>query len=361
MSYATHGHAMLLAKLGADVTVIAPGQGSDALECPTTGDYAVRRYDIGGSGLPWSPVTGQVDQFLSDVARTSPDIVISEGWYTWATTLLPRIRPFAKHVVLASHGAAEKRLTSLSPDRIFRANVYRLFERFMSGRIINSLSAAVVLSRFEDNDRFSDTAHFAKHGIPVFACPNFSAFEPKLAARTLPQVKCLLHVGEMAENKNQIAAISLLASLPADYSLEFAFPLPNDYMLKVQATAAGLGVSSRVVYTQGLDRGQLQPVYDRASLLLILSRTEAQPIVAVDALCRALPFASTSVGCMPEMAAMGGGIVAALADLRQAILTIHASPGAYADRSRAALVSHRQNFSRAQASQVMQELLGRLA
>src|SRR4051812_37605799 len=95
MTYATHVHASLLQELGANVTVIAPAASPAHVTDAT--DYTVRRFELRGSGLPWSPLGGELDAVVRFTEREKPDIVIAEGWFTTGAALLPQLARFSRH------------------------------------------------------------------------------------------------------------------------------------------------------------------------------------------------------------------------------------------------------------------------
>lgn len=357
MTYAAHGHAQVLTELGANVTVIASRNGSKDFECPRDLGYKIKLFDISGSGMPWSRVRGDLAGLLAHAQAERPDIAISEGWYTWGTHLLPKLRAHCRHAVISSHGSADKSIGSRTPSEIFRSIVYRYIEKFHLEDIYKSLSAAIVLTDLEDNDRFNDITQFRRRKIPVFVSSNVSIYTPAQESRQLPSIRRLLHVGEMLPHKNQLLAIELLAGLPPDYELELAFPAETWYSNQVRQLALERQVAQRVYYTVGRNRLQLEASFDNASALLVLSRTEAQPIVAVDALCKGIPFASTPVGCMREMQ---GGVVGLAGELRNAILSIHASPTIYAKFSATALQFYQRSYERTNSRHALQQAMNSL-
>lgn len=356
MTYAAHARAEMLRELGADVTVVAPATtgAADAIDP----GYPVRRFDVRGSGMPWSPVRGDVRGLKEFAARERPGVVISEGWYTWGAWLLPWVRAAGSHAVLASHGAADKSVGRAAPSAVGRALAYRAFERFGLHGILRSLSAAIVLSTIEDDERFSDNAQFRRAGVPTYVCPNVSAYAPAPAPRTLPSVRTLLHVGEMLPHKNQLLGVEVLRALPSEYRFAFAFPVRTPYFDRLRVAVELAGLAGRVEYVEGRNRAQLEEVFDRASCVMILSPAkDTQPIVAVDALRKALPFVSTPVGCMREME---GGLVAPPAGLAASVLRVHGSAEAYSGFSAAAADFYARRYERAISVKALGDLLGQL-
>lgn len=358
MSYATHAHADLLSELGADVTVIA----SDNERKPDFSyeklPYKTAFFPIYGTGLPWNRIKGNPEKLIAFTAKEKPDIIIAEGWFTWGAELLPSLRRFARHAILASHGSADKSITNLSPPTALRALTYHYIEAFSLKKIYKILSAAIVLSESDSRERFADIPKFKEFGVPLYVIPNFSIYETARAPRTVPEKKILLHVGEMLPHKNQLLGIQALSHLPEDYSLELAFPKETDYFARVKEATSNANLKNRVFYTIGRSRSELEQRFTEASALLILSPAkDTQPIVAVDALCKALPFVSTPVGCMPEML---GGIIAKPAEFSASIIKLH-KPQNYPQYSWSALNFYENHYSRSHAKEKLASLINDIA
>lgn len=353
MTYASHGHARILAKLGAEVWLVVGSSGESKERPSVTDDYQVKTFNVSGSGLPWSRIRGDLAAVFEFARGLAPDLVIAEGWYTWGAAILPQLHGYSRHCVISSHGAADKLVGDIKPSRIFRSLVYRYFEKFQSGKILDVLSAAMVLSLRADNDRFADQRQFKQRKIPTFVSPNFSNYCAAISPRSLRPARQLLHIGEMCANKNQQLAVRTLVDLPQNYRLELAFPEENEYSKNIKLEARRLGVGNRIKYTVGLNRDQLEASFQCASLLLILSHTEAQPIVAIDAICTGLPFVATPVGCMAEFE---GGLIAEPSNIAAAIQSIHASADIYKSFSRAAIA----HYHKACSALISEQSLGRL-
>ena len=357
MTYATHVHAELLSELGAEVTVIAPCEpGVEA--GPGDLGYAVRRFAVSGSGMPWSPVRGRVTELIAWTAQERPDIVIAEGWFTPGARLLRALKPHARHVVLSSHGSADLTLKRASLAQLGRHLAYRWTEVTEVRRTARAVSAAILLTRFRDRDRFRDAAVFDLYGVPAFIAANPSTYSAPEAPRTLSETPAMLHVGEMTPHKNQRLAVEVLAGLPATTRLTLAYPRPTPYLQQVLDTADRLGVRARVRLVEGHDRTALESVFDASDLLLITSVSEAQPIIAADALIKGMPFVSTPVGCMPEFM---GGTVAKPGDLTAAAAGILADRQVYRRVSAEAREYYEAHLARSKAMRSLGDMLGALA
>lgn len=330
MTYATHVHATMLRELGADVTVIAPA--ADDANMAEAIDYRVRRFAVSGSGLPWNPLRGDVDGIKDLTAADRPDIVIAEGWFTPGAVLLPHFRQHARHLVLASHGSADLSIERPSPAHVARSLAYRWEEATRTRSIIKMLSGAIILSAWEDRDRFRDVTWLRKAGTPTYVCPNVSTYAPTDGHTLRADRVDLIQIGEMKPHKAPERAVQALAALSARFHLNLVFPRETEHLAHVLSLAERLRVRDRLHLVIGKKRSELEPVVAACDVLLITSPSkDVQPIVAVDSLAKGLPFVSTDVGCMREFS---GGIVTQADDMADAITRICRDADSYAQFSR---------------------------
>ncbi len=356
MTYATHVHATLLRELGADVTVVAPRTKSGGIS--ETIDYAVRHFGVSGSGLPWSKLRGDVDGLLRFNAEERPDIVIAEGWFTTGSVLLPRFREHARHVVLSSHGSADLLLEQRRLSHFARAMAYRWEEATRSRAITRQLSAAIVLSSWEDRFRFQDVRRLRQQHVSLYVCPNSSTYVPTMGHALSAERVNLIHVGEMKPHKSPETAVRVLAALPDRFHLTLAFPRETSHLSLVKAVADQAGIRDRLHFIVGRKRSELEPSMADSDVLLITSPSkDVQPIVAVDALAKGVPFVSTNVGCMQEF---GGGIVTTPDRMASAVLSICESDVSYQRFSQEACAYREQSLSPAIARAALAKLLSDL-
>jgi glycosyltransferase involved in cell wall biosynthesis len=357
MTYAAHVRASMLRALGAEVTVIAPM--ADRVHDTEAFDYEVRCFEARGNGLPWNPLRGELDAIVQFAERERPDITIVEGWFTTAAALLPRLRQASRHVVLASHGAADLKAERLHPMHIMRSLAYRWEERTRSPSLMRLMSAAIVLSAYEDCRRFRDIKRFRANGVPLFVCPNTSTYTPTRGHKLRADRCEIIHIGEMKPHKDPKCAVRTLAALPPHFHLTLTFPERTDYLPEVMALAHDLGVGERLSLMIGRSRSELELEMENSDILLITSPSkDVQPIVAVDALAKGVPFVSTDVGCMREF---GGGIVAAPGELALGITTICRDERTYRRYSDEACAYHDRALSPSIAQNSLSKLLASLS
>lgn len=356
MTYAADAHARILTSLGADVTVWVAGKQVDHID--PSQPFDVQYSEISGSGLPWSKLNGDIASVFDNAQISKPDIVIAEGWYTPAALLLPQLKKFCRHAVLASHGAANISRRDHSISEFIRSSAYRFAEKFSRHDILKAISAALILSDYEGDERFADIQDYKKHNIPTFICPNYSSYHPNIFPRKLGSGRRLVHIGEMTENKNQELGVSIISQLPSPYELTFIYPNENKYSYYIKNLVSKYGLENRVKYVIGKQRDELEKLMDDFDLLLILSHSEAQPIVAVDAVAKAVPFVSTPVGCMAQFE---GGLISTKSEFVKNIQKIFYDANSYQKYSTSALKYYQNHLCLEVAKLSLDRMINNLA
>lgn len=307
MSYAADGHASIFAELGWDVTIMVANLPLGEDISGHSRSWRATGSGLSGSGLPWSPLKGDVEGLLEFTEADKANLILIEGWYSSAAALIPLFKSRNFRVVMASHGAADARFDFSSASLFLRTLSYRAAEHLWVPRLARQLDAALILSDYVDNERFADIPRYRKLGLPAYVCPNFSQYQPRRELRKLTPTPTLIHIGEMLPHKNQLMGVQALARLPSNFRLILAYPKPTDYGKMVETAIRALGLEGQVTHVVGQARHELEPIIDSADCLAILTPSkDVQPIVAVDAMTKRLPFVSTRVGCMPELA---GGVI----------------------------------------------------
>jgi len=117
---------------------------------------------------------------------------------------------------------------------------------------------------------------------------------PRIDPPVHESAKLILHVGRLTTVKNQRLAIEALRKLcdrkPAQrYCLLIAGAGPDDAML--QELARSLGVTDRVRFLG--HRNDVDNLMRRCDILLITSRNEAMPLIALEAMYGGIPIVTT--------------------------------------------------------------------
>lgn len=140
------------------------------------------------------------------------------------------------------------------------------------------------------------------------------------------EVAQLLHVGSLNRVKDQTTLLRAMQQLQRE-GVAFRLDVVGEDTLdgEVQALADRLGLGNSVRFHGFLPHTRLRPLMERAALLLVSSRHEADPIVTLEAATVGVPTVGTAVGHIadwaPEAAlAVPVGDAAALAGQTAALL-----------------------------------------
>lgn len=315
ITYATVGHIKLLQSLQFEVTLIT----SKTEIFPDLTDYGIDgltilQFDIYGSGLLWSPVKGQIDAIVDYIETFNPRYLFVEGWYNWGIHILLKTHGSYKKIVF-SHGSAE---IGFNDFLSFARRIgYLLYDNFYNRKLFNKLNGLILLTDYEDNNRFRDLKFARKYSISTFILPNLN--NEMICASSLNYSERFTEgfrvavIGEMSSNKNQSYVFKIINSLEKQIKFDFFFPNENLYSKNFNKKTSELFLKHRIFTHIGLNRKEINIyIKNNVDLLLILSRTEAQPIVLIDALHLGIPFLSTPVGCISNF---NGGVYCGLNEI----------------------------------------------
>jgi glycosyltransferase involved in cell wall biosynthesis len=111
----------------------------------------------------------------------------------------------------------------------------------------------------------------------------------------------LLHVGSLNRVKDQSTLLRAFAALiraGGDAHLDIVGE--DTLQGQIQAEAQALGVAERVTFHGFLTQCELRPLFEASQLLIMSSRHEAGPIVALEAALVGVPTVGTAVGVIAE-------------------------------------------------------------
>jgi hypothetical protein len=339
MTYATVYHIQLLRKLKIDVTVIT-GVAFDIQAC---NDYDLSnvdiiKSDISGSGLPWSPVNGSINKVCEIISEIDPDIVFVEGWYNWGINVMLSLPDKYKKIVF-SHGSSDLKVYGISS--LIRLIGYYIYDFRFKKQIYQNISGVVLLSEYEDNDRFRDGKIAKSKNVPTIVVPNGNL--GSMVSKKLDFIEKILSgfnvaiIGEMNSNKNQRYILKILNQLNPNVNFHLFYPSKNKYLIKLKSELNDLSQKNRILFYEGLNRIEINEfIKNNINLILVLSRTEAQPIVIIDALWLGIPYLSTDVGCVR---AIEGGLVCNLKLIKSNLNMLSSNFEIYDQYRQKALVS----------------------
>jgi len=185
----------------------------------------------------------------------------------------------------------------------------------------------VFLTEKADSDRFYDK-HMAEHlGFTNWSViPNGTY--PERFTDNLPDFRAVYDTGDgplilslanYSPLKNQEMALrAFLRAGRREATLVFIGSDLNEYSRGLERIYQSCrNPAGRVLFLAKPGKPLECAAYRAASVFLYSSRTEAQPLVLLDAMASATPFISTDVGCVGELA--GGVVVRCEAEMARAI------------------------------------------
>ena len=111
----------------------------------------------------------------------------------------------------------------------------------------------------------------------------------------------LIHVASLNLVKDQATLLRALAALMrADVRFEMQIIGEDTLRGEVQSLSAELGLAERVIFRGFLPQRQLRPLVEAAHLMVLSSRHETGPLVALEAAVAGVPTVGTAVGHLRE-------------------------------------------------------------
>ena len=174
----------------------------------------------------------------------------------------------------------------------------------------------------------------------------------------------LVTMGAVGERKGTDVLIEALAALPDDLAWH-AVVGGNGDLAAWREAAREAGIGDRVEFPGWLDEAAVGRWLDRASIFVLPSRAENQPVAILEAMARGLPVVSTRIGAIPEQVIDGqtGLLVppGESAPLAQALQELLASPDRRAAMGAAGRARYLERFSIANCMESLRTLYHALA
>lgn len=181
----------------------------------------------------------------------------------------------------------------------------------------------------------------AAHSIAARSSRIYNGIDrPALEPAPLPEIPHLLCLGRLVHAKGFDVALRAFALL-APHHPEIRFTVAGDGAAREELTALAveLGVETRVVFTGWIAPDDVPSLLNEASIVVMPSRREGLPLVAVQAALMARPLIATTAGGLPEVVIDGSnGILVPGEDPRAVAQAIEELLG---DRSNAAAMGER--------------------
>jgi glycosyltransferase involved in cell wall biosynthesis len=163
-----------------------------------------------------------------------------------------------------------------------------------------------------------------------FTPPDAAARQGARRALGLDDRQWVLFIGALSEEKQPLVAIELIRRRP-----HIGLLIVGDGPLRDEVSRAAARAPDGTIRVVGTLRDP-SPAYQAADVLLMTSRTEGMPAVALEASMSGLPVVATDAGALPEIvAAAGVGASVPEAELGPALDAVLGAP---ANPDRAAIV-----------------------
>ena len=308
-----------LARRGHQVTVATSfDPARENWTCPH--GIQIREFKLSGGAREAAGSPEEVKRFQTFIREFAADVMVCHSFTQWSTDLAAPVwagNPARK--VLVSHGFVERRWNRHSTfpwglgqwlrTRLYTSNWLRL---------VSCFDHVVFLSEREDSNRFFDHKMVSALGRPgCSVIPNGCDSELLAVGSSdfrawhqIGDALLILSVAAFHPNKGQVEAVRAGRQAGLDNAvLVLMGNEVNDYAR--EALQQGVEWSrafprSRVLLLEKQSREQIRAAYRAADVFLMPSKTEAQPLVLLDAMAAGKPFVATPVGCVEDLP---GGLV----------------------------------------------------
>lgn len=317
-----HYQVSELLRRGHEVTFAT---GRDHAEMIAGADYpglAIKAFNLIDRHKPVGRWVGNPTPYLDFVADYDGDAIISHmngGWTSDLLALAER-RTAAKRVAVG-HGYHRLPFRPVNAGYTFGVCVWfwRFWRALTLARTLKPFDHLVFLAEGPlKNKGFYDLWVARQQGLPYSVIPNGveapAAVADKAAlcrALGFGDRPYLLYVSNYVEGKNQTEALEcFLAADTGGYDLVFIGSAATVWKTRLERQLhrkrPSLG-NRRVFILDTVPRDLTWAAFHHATLFLMMSEREAQPMVILEAMAAGLPFVSHDVGCVRTM---NGGVIA---------------------------------------------------
>jgi len=303
-----------LVRRGLEVT-IATGSIDGRRVSEMGNGIVVERFALSGAAGLLRPIRGDSESYTSFLAHGNFDAVVLNAWQNWATDLAFQvIDHLPGRKVLYSHCISTNLFLPTQPLRsVVRYLAWRPYWWSLP-RKLRRLDDVIFLAEDGDPSRFGDVAIARRIGVPMHVIANSVEPGPSIAPLPLEERPFIMSVGSYTWQKgfDQVLRMYARSSAHQRYTLRLFGQEKTAYADDLRQLATELGISERVSFNSGVEGAALQSEYQQASLFLMGSRTECQPLVLLDAMAAGVPFVALRTGCVAQM--RGGTAVATVED-----------------------------------------------
>lgn len=212
---------------------------------------------------------------------------------TWRKMLYAALaRGLGRKVVLHLHGSGYDQFYARLPRRA------QLMVRDFFGRADKVVSLSRFWTRFVAHDLGVPEARIVEipNGVPAAASPVRPDHDGP---------STILFLGAVGHRKGIDVLIDALAELRRRGAAFRAVIGGSGEVEQAQARAAELGISDAMTFLGWIDETEVGRQLERADIFVLPSRAENQPVSILEAMARAIPVVSTTIGAIPEQVVEG--------------------------------------------------------
>lgn len=341
-------HVRLLAEAGHEVAIVGAEAAVLQEALPVVARHQVAAY---GSGALYAPARVDRAALRRVLQQSDADLVLVEAWQTALTdAAVDEAHALGLPVLMVSHGLSVHPYTVSWRDRL-RAGAWLWYRHVTLPARLRRLAALTALDLLAASPRFHDRDLARQAGVPVLPLVNVAQHVCARVPARAQRRRQVIVVGYYSPVKNQLAALRVLADLPADVQGCFVGPRRGAYFARCLQAARDWGLAQRVRF---LEDHECDLAAEIAGSLVLLapSTTEALPIVLLEAMACGTPFVATPVGAVPQLGA--GCLAQSVAAQRELVHRLLQDEALWQERAQAGLQAGQARYT---LQQVRSQLL----
>ena len=290
-------HTELLIKAGHDVFILGAIPEVANIPLSVKKKYYVKSI---GTGSIYSPAVVKKSDIEKVLLDCCPDLVIVEGWqHSLNDAVILQAHKLNLKLLLISHGVS---VLPLRNSFFYWIRSLAWLKYILINLIfrIRYLDAITTLSLNSVSNRFFDRFLALKYNIPCFYLSNRAIHLPDNYIEFDSRLEQIVFIGYFSYIKNQIDALKILKLLPKNIRIKFIGQRTGSYYDKCVSYTIKHGLFDRVVFSEDHEC-DIAKELSNSKLILITSITEAQPIVAIEAMACGTPIVSYDIGAMRDI------------------------------------------------------------
>lgn len=248
---------------------------------------------------PYRAVAGEFD-------KIQPDIIHLQDPNATCSALLKIARQRGVPVVITNHFSLDYILSYLPYLKPLHGPI-RWFLRFHLSRYYNRCRRVIcptkTVKKQLDSWGVKVPILAISNGIDIDRFYSHSAPEEIYLHYHLPHNPLVLYAGRIDKDKSLDVLIKAIPAVVKKVSAHFVICGMGDELPRIKKLVEKLGVSHALSYVGQLNResGELEKIYQIATLFAIPSAIETQSLVTMEAMAAGKPIVAAAAGALPEL------------------------------------------------------------